>query len=193
MVGRLGRNFAQEYEMKYDQNNGVMTINSSLPGISQVGSQEEANYNWDIPIAASGVLAQKYINMSDRVNSVSKATGSTSATIRYGMKSRIYNRQRWKNIGTTFRGVSFGLTAYSGFSTYSAYDRGEISGARASYNFVNTGIGFVNPFAGLAISVGDYYGQKYAPQIEYQITKGQVSDVMKSTFRALGMKATPYD
>ena len=129
----------------------------------------------------------------DRLETASKTllksrSGFSSVSLGDG-SGRIYNRSRIRMFNFGLRGAGIAITAYSIYQTESGYNSGRVSSARRKFNHLNTGIGSVVPLPfGIAIGLGDYWGQKNAPAITTSIISegGFANTIMKSTLEALG-------
>jgi hypothetical protein len=160
----------------------VVSSNNQLDGSEFV--------NWKNPELSTQDIA---LGVTSIISATSEGIASKIVKSRYGYQSgkinstskRVYNKQTAKNVISGIKGFSAALTVFQYYNTNEQENNGEISEARANYNNANTTIGIGFPFAGLAISIGDYYGQKYAPELKESMEKGIIHDVLETVDKTL--------
>ena len=169
----------------------VLSSNDQITGYLLPEAIKESEINSgkaDLLLAASSAAINKGTSFTDAITS--SRSGYTSGSLGNG-SGKIYNKGKMKNLGYGLKGLGGVLSIYSIRSTTSAYNAGEISTARRDYNYANSGIGVAFPVAGVPIAIGDYLGQKYAPQIEHQVTSGGLNKFVGGALETLGIPSSP--
>jgi len=171
--------------------NGEISKQVAVSSNNQLDGSEFVN--WKNPELSTQDIM---LGVTSIVSSIGKGMADNVVESRYGYKcgktspnsNRIYNKQTATNVSRGIIGFGVALTGYQYFNTFNQEESGEISNARARYNYVNTSIGALNPKFGLAIAIGDYYGQKYAPELKESMEKGIIHDGLEILDKALSDK-----
>ena len=143
----------------------------------------------DINLAVASFLIDKGRKMTKSI--VESRSGYTSGSLGKG-SSKIYNKNSAR---LTYKGLTVlghALNVYGFVNSELDYRNGTITKGRRDYNRLNTITSTIFPIYGIPIALGDYLGQKYSNEIEYQVTKGELNQLMIGVFDIMGLQTTPY-
>ena len=143
----------------------------------------------DINLALASFLIDKGQKMTETI--VESRSGYTSGSLGKG-SSKIYNKNsvRWTYNGLIVLGHA--LNVYGFINSELDYRNHTITKGRRDYNRMNTITSTMFPIYGIPIALGDYLGQKYSNEIEYQVTKGELNQLMIGVFEIMGLQTNPY-
>ena len=142
----------------------------------------------DINLAIISTIVNKGKKMTKSI--MESRSGYTSGITNPNSRF-IYNKQNAKISYNILRGLGPLLTLYSIYSSEEAYSKKEISIQRRDYNRLNTVFTGIFPPVAIPVAVGDYIGQKYSKDIEYQVTKGFLNQSVINVFEYMGLQTSP--
>ena len=169
----------------------VLSSNNQISNYMLPEAAQEAQHNpgtTDLLLAASSEAVESGKSFTNTI--ASSRSGYTSGSAGIG-SGKIYNKAKMRNLGYGLKGFGGALSIYSIRSTTTAYNSGEISKARRDYNYVNSGVAIAFPITGVPMALGDFLGQKYAPQIEHQVTNGTLNKFVSGSLEAVGISSSP--
>jgi len=186
---QLGENYRDKDGNINSNVEDVVNLSNYYRNNEEQNEVPTSSLTFNLTLATGSVLINEGVKMTEAI--VNSRSGITSGKLNPN-SARVYNKAKARTTGNILKGVGHTLTGVSIVISEVDYQEGEISRARRNYNRLNAGTVTIFPVAGIPITIGDYFGQKYHPQIERQVTEGVLNRSMRSILDFFGIQTTPY-
>lgn len=106
--------------------------------------------------------------------------------------SYVFSKSTGRNVNWGSKGIGWGLTIWSFADTEIQFSKGNIDKGRRGLNHMNTTVSALFPMLAIPITIGDYYGQTHAAEINNSITQpgGSLHEGMKTLLNLVGLPAS---
>src|SRR5690554_6529997 len=186
---QLGENYRDKDGNINSNVEDVVNLSNYYRNNEEQNEVPTSSLTFNLTLATGSVLINEGVKMTEAI--VNSRSGITSGKLNPN-SARVYNKSKAKLTGNILKGTGHTLTGVSIVLSEVDYQKGDISKARRDYNRLNAGTVTIFPVAGIPIVAGDYFGQKYHPQIEHQVMEGVLNKSIRFILDLFGLQTTPY-